>query len=188
MMSDGGGQVTLGFCIGVFFAAFFLKHFLPSYFSEKGKNLATREDIGEITRKVEEVRSEYLLQVESLKAMNQLRLAALDRRLEVHQQAFLQWRKVMAATLSEEVGKVVIDCQRWWEQNCIYLEPEVRKAFVVAYSAANMHHSLINCLAEDSVIKANWDLIADFPRALFEAIQLPELSELELRALSLKSN
>jgi hypothetical protein len=35
-----------------------IKNYLPSYFSEKGKNLATKEDIEEITRKVESVKSE----------------------------------------------------------------------------------------------------------------------------------
>ena len=33
-------------------AYFFIKNLLPSYFSEKGKNLATKEDITEITEKI----------------------------------------------------------------------------------------------------------------------------------------
>lgn len=37
----------------------FLKNFLPSYLNEKGKNLATKEDIQEITRKTEEVQKEF---------------------------------------------------------------------------------------------------------------------------------
>src|SRR5574341_2266116 len=36
-----------------------LRSYLPKYFEEKGKNLATKEDIEEITRKVEAVRAEY---------------------------------------------------------------------------------------------------------------------------------
>ena len=36
-----------------------IKSYFPSYFSEKGKNLATKEDIKEITAKVEEIRVEY---------------------------------------------------------------------------------------------------------------------------------
>lgn len=34
---------------------FYIKNLLPSYFSEKGKNLATKEDIGEITEKIKSV-------------------------------------------------------------------------------------------------------------------------------------
>lgn len=37
----------------------FLKIFLPSYIKEKSKNLATKEDIQEITRKTEEVEAEF---------------------------------------------------------------------------------------------------------------------------------
>ena len=38
---------------------FVIKSYLPSYFSKKGENLATKEDIKEITEKVEEIRVEY---------------------------------------------------------------------------------------------------------------------------------
>lgn len=37
----------------------FIKHLFPSYMREKGKNLATKEDIQEITRKTEEVQKEF---------------------------------------------------------------------------------------------------------------------------------
>lgn len=36
-----------------------LNKFLPSYFSEKGKNIATKEDIEQITQKIENVKSNY---------------------------------------------------------------------------------------------------------------------------------
>ena len=48
-----------------------IKFFLPSYFSEKGKNLATKEDIETITEKVESVRSGYAQVLEELKSDNQ---------------------------------------------------------------------------------------------------------------------
>ena len=163
-----------------------VKHFLPSYLSEKGKNLATREDIEEITRKVEGVRTQYLSLVEELKARHQLRMAAVDRRLQAHQEAFTIWRGVMASTHTEEVGKVVIECQSWWEKNCVYLEPTVREAFVTAYGAAHSHNSLVKGRAEVALIQSNWKSITDFPNVLFQAIQLPALSELEARALGVK--
>lgn len=39
--------------------ALFLKRYIPSYVEEKAKNLATKEDIEEITRKTEEVQKEF---------------------------------------------------------------------------------------------------------------------------------
>lgn len=160
-----------------------VKHFLSSYLSEKGKNLATREDIEEITRKVEGVRTQYLSLVEELKARHQLRLAAVDRRLQAHQDAFALWRKLMAATHTDDVGKVVFECQSWWEQNCVYLEPAVREGFVTAYRAANDHNSLVKGRTEATLIQSNWTRITHFPNVLFQAIQLPALSELEAKAI-----
>jgi hypothetical protein len=46
---------------------FLFRKFLFSYSSEKGKNLATKEDIEEITRKVEDVKVGYVAEIERLK-------------------------------------------------------------------------------------------------------------------------
>lgn len=48
--------------IGGLYLAFF-----KSYFTEKGKNLATREDIEEITKKVEAIKVEFIKETERLK-------------------------------------------------------------------------------------------------------------------------
>lgn len=42
-----------------FLFGLFLSKYLPTYMSEKGKNLATKEDIKEITEKTEEVKNEF---------------------------------------------------------------------------------------------------------------------------------
>lgn len=45
--------------VAVFLIGLFVKNYLPSYMDEKGKNLATKEDIEEITRKTEKVQQEF---------------------------------------------------------------------------------------------------------------------------------
>ena len=181
LMGTGTGSL-----VGAGVAYLLVKYFLPSYFLEKGKNLATREDIAEITRKVEGVRTEYASLVEELKARHQLRLAAVDRRLQTHQEAFELWRKIMKAVHTEEMGPVTIECQHWWEQNCVYLEPPVREAFVTAYIGASHHNSLVKGQVEAHLVQSNWNSITCFPDVLFKAIQLPALSELEAKSLGLK--
>jgi len=47
---------------------FFFRKYLFSYASEKGKNLATKEDITQITNKIEAVKHDYASQLESTKA------------------------------------------------------------------------------------------------------------------------
>ena len=57
----------LAILVGLVVLGFIIKNYLPSYFTEKGKNLATKEDVAEITRKIEEVK----LEVEASKAIQQ---------------------------------------------------------------------------------------------------------------------
>ncbi|MFZ0052673.1 MAG: hypothetical protein WAK96_12940, partial [Desulfobaccales bacterium] len=82
-------RLILSGLIGGITAFFSLsKYFFSSYASEKGRNLATKEDISEITKKIEEIKHQYNLMIEQIKGRHQLRLAALEKRLEIHQQAY----------------------------------------------------------------------------------------------------
>ena len=161
-----------------------LRFYVPAYLSEKAKNLATREDIAAITHEIEGVRTQYLSLIEELKGRHQLRLAAVERRLQAHQEAFCEWRELMETVHTPKVHASVIKCQSWWEKNCVYLEPSVREAFVVSYRAASLHSSVNQPGTNPQLIKHNWQEILKFGDTLFEAIQLPGLSELEKRRVA----
>ena len=105
-------------------AMLLLRSFFPSYFSEKGKNLATKEDIGEITAAVESVKEDYTkrlkelehqnaLVLEQLRMNQQLRLAAVEKRMAAHQEAFALWRRLIASAYDDSLNPVVIECQDW---------------------------------------------------------------------------
>lgn len=124
-----GIAVTSG--IGAYFA---------SYLREKGKNLATREDIAALTKVVEDIKTENVLLVERFKSHQQLRHAALDKRLEAHQQAFEHWTELRSVIYGPDKGHIpeaAMECFGWWTANCLYLEPEARIAFSDAYKAAS---------------------------------------------------
>jgi len=53
------GWLSIIEIIALFLFGLFIKNYFPSYMDEKGKNLATKEDIAEITRKSEEVQDEF---------------------------------------------------------------------------------------------------------------------------------
>ncbi|WP_156128884.1 hypothetical protein [Plesiomonas shigelloides] len=56
------------FILGVVLISLLLvKKYLPSYLSEKGKNLATKEDVRHITDKIEQVKLEYASKLEGVK-------------------------------------------------------------------------------------------------------------------------
>ena len=58
--------------VGIPILYFVIKNALPSYFNEKGKNLATQEDISKITQLVEETKYQFTTQTELLKANLQI--------------------------------------------------------------------------------------------------------------------
>lgn len=54
---------------------YLLRDFFPSYSKEKGKNLATKEDIQAITEKIESVKAEYAKSLETVKTKLQIEAA-----------------------------------------------------------------------------------------------------------------
>ncbi|MGF6575091.1 hypothetical protein ABH945_007220 [Paraburkholderia sp. GAS333] len=162
-------------CALAFLIGLIVREFLPGYLRKKGENLATKEDIAELTNLQKGVEHRFNEIIENSKQRHDLRLAALDQRLAAHQEAFTLWRELLAEVHGEKVGPVVLRCQAWWERKCLYLEPTVRDAFVRAYSAASSHHGYTQSRFDVKDVQANWAEIARFPNILFEAIQLPPL-------------
>lgn len=159
---------------------FFIRDFFPGYFRKKGENLATKEDIGEITQSQKAVEHRFNELIEESKQRHALRLAALDRRLAAHQEAFALWRRLLSEIKGETIATIVLECQDWWEKNCLYLEPGVRDAFFRAYSAAILHHSYVQAFAASDVIEENWKAISNFPNILFAAIKLPPIAQADV--------
>lgn len=154
-----------------------IKHFLPSYLSQKGKNLATKEDISEITKEIEEVKSTYNQILETFKAQHQLRLAAVEKRLQAHQEAFCLWRKINGALGSEHLPEIIRECDEWWGNNSLYLEPEPRRAFLEAWvSARDLKWYQEN--SEASLVTKCHQQINYAGEAITKAVKLPRLNEL----------
>lgn len=63
-------------------AGLIISRFLPSYFGEKGKNLATKEDIEGITRQIESVKHSYATQLEITRAQLTGQLATHGHRYQ----------------------------------------------------------------------------------------------------------
>jgi hypothetical protein len=60
-------------------------------------------------------------------------------------------------------------------------------SFVSAYAAAQLQQELVHGNAGAELIKENWARVTEFPDILFQAVQLPKLSELEAKSLGVKS-
>lgn len=165
--------------------------FLGSYLRKKAENVATKEDIENITEKIEKVRSQYSEQLETVKASlqlsNQLKLAALDKRLQKHQEAYTLWLNLMWSLYDEEkIGPAVANCQNWWNENCLYLGEDSRGAFKTALLLAVHFRQLTNVDAKE---KRKWfDSINDAGKKIIEGVNLPSLGEDEIKNIELDSD
>jgi hypothetical protein len=164
-----------------------IKNSLSGYLLEKGKNLASKEDISKITDLVEGVKHDYNVLIKEMEGKQQLRMAAVDQRLQAHQDAFTLWRK-MRASPKEEEGAAIMECQKFWEENCLYLEPEVRQAFALAYTSFANRRQLVDAAAEAKFVIEAWRNVMDFPNVLFDAIKLPRFTEVEKKIVKDDSN
>jgi hypothetical protein len=178
--------ILMASAIGAYFGA---------YLRRKGQNFADKEDIKKLTEIVENVRSQHAKELENLAHENrkvleygsrehQLRLAALDRRLEAYQQAFTLWQKLYSALHSDRMTSVVIECQNWWNSNCLYLDAQAREAFIRACTAANQHESLLrgftaNCVTPEE-IKQNADIIRAARVAIVQGAALPPIKDFDV--------
>jgi hypothetical protein len=162
--------------------------FMGSYLKKKAENIATKEDIEEITKKIEDIRAQYMAELESHKASlqlsNQLKLAALDKRLQKHQEAYTLWRKLLFNLRNEEkIGPAINECQRFWEENCLYLSAEARSAFQQAIFLANDFRTLPG--ADPKEIREWHKAIKAAGDRILEAVNLPSLGEDETKPIKI---
>ena len=161
-------------------AVLLLRIFLPGYLAEKGKNLALKEDIAQITEKIEEVKRQHSELLEDLKTRNQLRIAALQERLRAHQEAYQLWREINQALDKPALDEVIIRCDKWWGEHCLYLEPEARSAFLSAFvGARDLNFYRKNPNTVDLVSKVQRE-INDAGGIIEKCVALPNLHEFDV--------
>jgi hypothetical protein len=116
---------------------------------------------------------------------NQLRLAALDRRLQAHQEAYSRWRKLLFNAANEKtIGDIVIESQTWWEENCLYLDPKTRKLFYSAIQRAGQHLTYIRS-RDISLIQGNMKFIEATGEAILAGVSLPTIGEDENKSIEI---
>ena len=163
-----------------------------SYLKKKGENFATKKDISEITQKIEEVKTTYNSQLEILKSSlqlsNQLRLAILDKRFEKHQEAFTLWFNFFGSLYDEDkkIREAINACQKWWNNNCLYLDEESRKSFKSAFLLASTVKRIPNTDIKNK--KKYYSIIQEAGQKIVKAIDLPPISEEEFKKVDIQKS
>ena len=149
--------------------------FISGYFKKKGEDYATQQALAKITRIVEEVKSE-------LQARQTLRFAALDKRLQAHQEAFGLYRRALQVIHQPaELESRIATCLEWYNDNGLYLEPSARTAFWSAYYATlNYRSGLRREPYDPKGFKEDWTAINSALSSIAEAVGLPPLRDEEV--------
>lgn len=114
---------------------------------------------------------------------HQLRLAALDRRLQAHQEAFSLWRQILKDIDDRaRITQTVADCQEWWNNNCLYLTEDARQAFVQAYLLAHARNEILS--SGGSVTVRDFEMIKRAGDLIVQGVELPTISEGEAKQVS----
>jgi hypothetical protein len=176
---------------------FLVDKWVGPYVTAVGQAAIAKRETAEITDLSERVKHCYTEKAEDIRARHQLRLAALDQRLAAHQQSFSHWLNMYRVLYKDELAEQTNKCRRWWEDNCLYLEPKVRDAFADAVSAAETHSQLQkekDSAYKDQEYKWKRDVeeqlrsVNHFPDVVFAAISLPPLSDLDKRISTAESH
>ena len=111
-------------------------------------------------------------------------LAALDKRLEVHQAAYSLWQRIVRAIYDEEkIDKIIHEAEDWWNNNCLYLDVASRQAFRACLLYSSSHSDLLKDPRDKEsvkMIKESWATIMKPGQTLPAGVSLPGLSEQEL--------
>lgn len=126
--------------VSVFIGGLLIKTYLPGYIGEKAKNLATKEDIANITSKIEQVKVEYAKQLELYKSD-----------IWQTQQRYLQMQEQEKLKV-ETFKKAVVVVAKITDLISIY---QLHSSSSVMSSAiAEMAHDKGN----EEVVKVSWDM------------------------------
>ena len=163
------------------------RRYVGEYLGEKGKNLATKEDIEEITEKVEGIKNSYALVIEQFRRREQLRFSALDKRLQVHQEAFALWWNLLGSLHSARLVDNLMACQEFWVNNSLYLSAEAGHAFRAAYVAAGDHKDLVESSrgqGKEAIdeVQRNFAIIKEAGNIIVGAVELPPLNDSDMPA------
>jgi hypothetical protein len=118
------------------------------------------------------------LALKSVDYEHQLRLAALERRLGVHQGAYTLWWDLQRKMFGAEALDAAFACQEWWIKNNLYLTPDVRQAFRDAFVAVSTIVQLRGEPRDDEGLRerrASIEIVRKLGDMITKAVALPPI-------------
>jgi hypothetical protein len=82
---------------------------------------------------------------------------------------------------------LILDCQEWWNNNCLYLSPDARAAFKKAYIAAEYLSQSLNLQAGAEARKRDLEDLNRAGEIIVKGIYLPSIGEDESKHVEKRS-
>ena len=133
--------------------------------------------------------------VQHFERKDKFRLVAIEKRLQIHQEVFSWWYKLIWVihSSSEDRIKVTTEARNFWINNCLYLEKNTRKEFdiviklVDGYSDKLQYGKETSDPVEKDKIRQDfmndWNRIFDLPRYIQSEVELePIVPDLKISA------
>lgn len=110
----------------------------------------------------------------------QLRLAVLDKRFQAHQEAYTLWQGLLFIDRQKkESTQFILNCQEWWNKNCLYLSADARSAFKKAYIAADYLSQPVEVQAGLDARKKDMEDLKRAGEIILNGVNLPSIGEEE---------
>jgi len=103
---------------------------------------------------------------------NKFKLAALDKRMNKHQEAYTLWIELYHSFHSPQAIEIARRCEDWWFNNCLYLEEKPRASFKKALFHVGSYQGYTKEMKEQF-----WPTIENVGREITEAVDLAFLAE-----------
>lgn len=81
--------------------------------------------------------------------------AVSGKNLDSHQQAYSLIKKLLKNLHKEDLWQTVVQCQNWWDENCLFLGEKSQDAFFKAFKGAMIFSELSNQIDEEREEKKN---------------------------------
>ena len=116
---------------------------LPLYIQTKVKTIVEESVKHGFQSERDKIRQEFEREMSDVEWTRRIRLAALDKRLDANQKAHTLARKLIRTLRSNDKIKKTVssECSEFWDNQCLYLSNEVRKAFISALFEYNLYDS-----------------------------------------------
>jgi len=115
---------------------------------------------------------------------SQLRLAAIDKRLQVHQEAYAYWIKIIRAMGDREtLGDLLKQAYEWWDNNCLYFSsPDLATDFRRTITEAGGYETMRRGGASATLLEDIYKQLMATGEKIQSAVGLPAIGNVQLQA------